>query len=246
VQAFYNKPELKSQAIAEMQAHIAADQLVKGQYWEDGKGCFIGCAVGEKGVGHWHDTFEELYNIDKRLAKLFDALFEGLPNERSMRWPIEVYTAIQVGADVSKVADEFRYWLLTGEDSPLAFSFKEDAWGVWDAIKGVAALYSERLAGKEPSNAAWVAAANAAYAADAARYAADRCAAKAARYAAGGCAAKTAWAAACAACASWAVEAAARAAGADSGADAVVAAYIKMADKLLELLAAAPTQDKGE
>ena len=168
--AFHNKPELKNEAIAEIKAHITADQLVKGQYWEDGKGCFIGCAVktrvGINGKQHsWHEVFQERYNIDKRLAELFDALFEGVPNERAMHWPIEVYSAIQVGTDVSKVADEFQYWILTGEDSPLAFSFKEDAWGVWNAIKGVAALYAERLAGNEPTAAAWDAARDAAGAA---------------------------------------------------------------------------------
>jgi len=228
MQAFHNKPELKAQAIAEMQAHIAADQLVKGQYWEDGKGCFIGCAVKNKGEGHWHDTFKDIYNIDKRLAELFDTLFEGVPNERAMRWPIEVYNAIQVGADVSKVADEFQYWLLTGEDSPLAFSFNDDAWGVWNAIKGVAELYAQRLAGNEPTQSSWTAAGTTASAA------ASAAARSAARTAARTAARAAAW------------DAAGDAASAAAWAAAGDAAYVKMADKLLELLEAVPTQDKGE
>ena len=233
MQAFHNKPELKAQAIAEMQAHIAADQLIKGQYWEDGKGCFIGCAVKNKGQRSWHDTFQELYGIDKRLAELFDILFEGVPNERAMRWPVEVYTAIQVGADVSKVADEFQYWLLSGEDSPLAFRFKDDVWGVWNAIKGVAALYAERLAGNEPNAAAWATAWDAARDAawDAARDAAGAAARAAARAAAGDAARDAAWATA------W------DAAGAAARDAAGAAAYIKMADKLLELLTAAPINE---
>jgi hypothetical protein len=239
MRAFHNKPELKAEAIAEMQTHIAADQLVKGRYWEDGKGCFIGCAVKENGEGHWHDTFKDIYGIDKRLAELFDALFEGVPNERSMRWPIEVYISIQVGADVSKVADEFQYWLLTGEDSPLAFSFKEDVWGVWNAIKGVAVLYAERLAGNEPTAAAWAAARAAAR--DVARDAAWAAAGNVAWAAARAAARDVAWAAAgdVAWAAAWA------AAGDADWEAAYEAAYIKMADELLELLAAAPTQDKG-
>jgi hypothetical protein len=223
MKAFHGNEELKVQAIADMQAHIAADQLVKGQYWEDGKGCFIGCAVktrvGDDGKNHtWHEIFQERYNIDKRLAELFDALFEGVPNERAMRWPIEVYSAIRVSSDVSKVADEFQYWLLTGDKSPLAFSFKEDVWGVWNAIKGVAALYAERLNGNEPTPKSWDAAWDAA--GDAARAAA--------------------WAAARAAAGEAARAAAGEAARAAAGEAARAAAYIAMADKLLELLINAP------
>ena len=31
--------------IAELQAHVAADKLVKGSYWEGGKGCAVGCTL---------------------------------------------------------------------------------------------------------------------------------------------------------------------------------------------------------
>jgi hypothetical protein len=238
MKAFYNDPTLKAEAIAEMQAHIDTRQLVKGRYWRNGKGSFIGCAVKNEGViGAWHMTFQEKYNIGKHLAELFDILFEGLPNKRAMRWPIEVYNAIQVGADVSKVSDEFLYWLLSAADSPLAFSFKDDEWGVWNAIKGVAALYADSLAGNEPDDAAKAAAWKAARAA--AWEAGDFNLGIARASGASGAAARAAaWAVA------RAVEDVARAV-VDAAAfhSAKRTPYIKMAEKLLELLAAAPMNE---
>ena len=40
--------ESKAQTIARMREHAAADRLVKGQYWEGGKGCAVGCMVQAK------------------------------------------------------------------------------------------------------------------------------------------------------------------------------------------------------
>jgi hypothetical protein len=43
---FHGKQELKNQRIAQVRAHRLADQIVHGQYWEDGKGCAVGCTIG--------------------------------------------------------------------------------------------------------------------------------------------------------------------------------------------------------
>ena len=40
--AFHNDPALKEQVYATVLAHCEADKLVKGQYWERGKGCAVG------------------------------------------------------------------------------------------------------------------------------------------------------------------------------------------------------------
>ena len=40
--AYHNDPAIKSKLLADLQAHADADRLVKGQYWENGKGCAVG------------------------------------------------------------------------------------------------------------------------------------------------------------------------------------------------------------
>jgi hypothetical protein len=43
--AYHNDPDLRVRIIAELEAHRAADRLVKGQYWEGGKGCAVGARL---------------------------------------------------------------------------------------------------------------------------------------------------------------------------------------------------------
>ena len=37
--AFHNDPEIKAKYVARVKAHAEADEIIKGKYWEDGKGC---------------------------------------------------------------------------------------------------------------------------------------------------------------------------------------------------------------
>src|ERR1700692_2355687 len=43
--SFLGDKKLKSKYLTRVRAHAKADEIVKGQYWENGKGCNIGCAV---------------------------------------------------------------------------------------------------------------------------------------------------------------------------------------------------------
>lgn len=43
--SFHGKQEIKDQYIERIKAHAIADEIVKGQYWEDGKGCAVGCTI---------------------------------------------------------------------------------------------------------------------------------------------------------------------------------------------------------
>ena len=48
--AYHNDPALKAKLLADLQVHADADQLVKGQYWEDGKGSAVGCTLHSLGA----------------------------------------------------------------------------------------------------------------------------------------------------------------------------------------------------
>jgi hypothetical protein len=86
--------------------------------------------------------------------------------------PVDFYGAVPIKADLTSVVDRFLYWLLSEELK------------AYDVCKPVAELYRRRLAGDEPSQKEWMAAAAAAAAAAwaAAAWAAEAAAAAVAAY----------------------------------------------------------------
>ena len=236
--AYHNDPDIKADILAQLNAHAAADEIVKGQYWEDGKGCAVGCTIH----GDDHMEYEARFGIPMMLARLEDCIFEGMPNKEAKLWPMQFMDAIQPGSDLSLVGWKFLHWLIT--DCTVNPGITHPS--VKDAIK-VCADVIEPLARGEPivSGAAESAAESAARSAEsawsAARSAAESAAESAAR------SAESAWSAARSAAASAAESAAESAAGAAwsaawsaersaawsaaSGAD-----YRLMSDKLIELI----------
>ena len=149
---------------------------------------------------------------------LEDNFFEYMPNGKAKAWPEAFLSAIQVGADLSQVNDQFMVWLLIDEqDGVIRFADESKA-----VVQQVASLYQRRLNGDPPVEDEW----------DAAR--------AAARDAACAAAWDAAWDAACAAAWDAARDAARDAACAAARAAARAAHYEKMAEKLLELLSQAP------
>ncbi len=241
--AYHDKPELKNSVLAEMAGHREADRLVKGRYWEEGKGCAVGCLIKSGD----HIEYESRFGIPKELAQLEDQIFEGLTNGKSQEWPERFLGAINPGADLSKVWNNFAVWLLIDPEVGV-IRYADERGRV--AIKRVADLHKRASKGVKVRQSSWDAAGDAAWDAagaaagaaagdaawDAARAAAGAAAWDAARAAAGA----AAWAAARAAAgaAAWAAAwdaagAAAWAAAWDAAGDA---AYERMAYKLIELL----------
>ena len=109
--AYHNDPSIKSAILAQLETHRQADQIVKGQFWENGKGCAVGCTIHS---GNFIE-YEARFGIPLMLARLEDAIFEELPNHLAMGWPERFMAAIAPGTDLSKVGWLFLYWLLTDE-----------------------------------------------------------------------------------------------------------------------------------
>src|SRR5690349_7382454 len=119
MQAFNNDDGLKRFVLDQLAAHREADRLVKGTYWEDGKGCAVGCTLeavrlrcGKKIEHGRHALYEPELGIPQALARLEDRIFENLPNEHSQRWPERFISAIAPGADLTLVWPRFALWLL--------------------------------------------------------------------------------------------------------------------------------------
>jgi hypothetical protein len=155
------------------------------------------------------------------LARLEDGIFENLPQVLALTWPQRFLEAPAVGADLSGVGDKFLLWLLVDpEDGVIRFAKKDVT---RKAIQDVADLYAKKIAGGSVTLEEWKKVRDAAEA-----YAAAEAAAAAAADAAA-----AAYAAA--------AEAYAAAAAAAAAARARKKARVRQSEKLLELMAAAPT-----
>jgi len=109
--AYHGEESIKTKYLNRVLAHLAADEIIHGTYWERGKGCAVGCTVHSSS----HGAFETELGIPIMLARLEDRIFEGLRNGVSKEFPARFLTCIPVGADLSRVGWQFLHWLLTEE-----------------------------------------------------------------------------------------------------------------------------------
>ena len=222
--AFTETEVSKDQLIASLTAHAEADRFIKGTYWQNGKGCAVGCSLRDfrpKETGN-HGLYEPLFGIPRILARLEDGIFENLPDNLSKEWPLRFANAVKPGSDLSMVWPKFMLWLL--RDNLPKFAAKDER--ALKAVNTVGDLYDAWLGGNKPSAKDFEAAADAtAYAYSGAAYAT-------AYSAAADAADATAYSAADAA-------AAAAAYAADSRTKVRSAFYVIMSDKLIELIEAA-------
>jgi hypothetical protein len=107
--AYHNDPAVKAEILAQLARHRAADELRQGLYWTNGKGCAVGCTI----YSGDHMEYETRFGIPVMLARLEDCIFEWLPNEHAQAWPERFMGAIAPGADLSRVGGRFLHWLVT-------------------------------------------------------------------------------------------------------------------------------------
>ena len=109
MEAFHNDPIIKEKYITRLNEHYQADEIIQGQYWENGKGCAVGCTIHSSN----HEEYESKLGIPENIAYLQDSIFESLPNNLAKEFPIEFLSAIKVGADLKNVSKLFMIWVLT-------------------------------------------------------------------------------------------------------------------------------------
>ena len=230
--SFHNDPKIKEKYLARVREHRACDEIVKGTYWEDGKGCAVGCTIHS---GR-HEDYETELGIPSQLARIEDGIFESLPNELALEWPEKFLQSIPVGVNLMAVYWKFMEWLLIDEKEGVIRFAKTDVQKL--IIRDSGNIFTRLLRGESPSYDECTEvrkhAAAAAYAAAAAAYAAAA-AAYAAADAADADAAAAAYADAAAAAAYAAADAADAAAAAYADADARLKTRIRQSEKLLEL-----------
>jgi hypothetical protein len=206
LRAYHGQPAIKAKYLRRVRAHAKADEIVAGQYWENGKGCAVGCTLHS----NQHAAYETELGIPEVLARLEDGLFERIyPHNAAFAksWPEKFLKAPKPGADLSMVWPQFALWLLVDPREGVLRFAKTDR--TREAINRVADLYRRWIDGVKPKRDEWLKARSCA----AAAYAADAAAANAAYAAAN-----------------------AADAAADAAAAARKAFYIRCAEKLLALM----------
>ena len=226
--AYHGRQADKDTILAQLAIHRAADELVQGYgYWEDGKGCAVGCTLHSGD----HMEYETRFGIPVAIARLEDVIFEGLPVDIARQWPERLMSAIRPGADLSRVHWHLLHWLLTtpeinpGITHPLVSA----------SVRKCADVVADWAAGRAASAASWAASCAAR---SAARSAADSAAWSAET--AASCAARSVCGAADSAAESAAESAAASAKSAAASA-ARNAAWLCISDRLIALIEQAPS-----
>jgi len=110
---FHDDAALADMYLNRVQSHYDADEIIKGKYWEGGKGCAVGCTIHSSS----HKDYETLIGLPKGVAKLQDRIFENLPDALAKEFPLKFIKAChkskgKVSDDVTK---KFFHWLLTEE-----------------------------------------------------------------------------------------------------------------------------------
>lgn len=147
MKAFHNDINVKTKYVNRVLAHFEADQIIKGRYWSEGRGCAVGCTIHSSN----HAAYEAELGIPKWLAKVEDDIFEGLPDERSMVWPSEFLNVIHVGADLDKALAPFMIFAL--ESTLDKFDHKKNP-HVLESVMEVIRLYKENGSAEDFKNAA--------------------------------------------------------------------------------------------
>lgn len=142
LRAFHNDAALKEATLAELREHRRLDQIVQGFYWEDSKGCAVGCMTHDPDGGH--RLYPEKWGIPVELAYLEDRLFECLTVNDAKEWPLRFIGSIPVGADLTLVWSQWCVWMLRH------LCRCEDV-----AVEAVAALYERHITGDELSPEQW-------------------------------------------------------------------------------------------
>ena len=156
--AFNNDPALAEMVRAQVAAHTKADEIIQGAYWENGKGCFIGCIAHSDSAL----TVRDLTGFPIALTRVAEGIFEGLPNDIAKGFPERIVSAPRIGANLDLVLWKFLHWCVS--DTLEKYGTKEVKEGCNKAIS----MLSDRANGVVVPDAA----ADAARADDAAAYAA--------------------------------------------------------------------------
>jgi len=106
--AYHNDPTVKAKYEVRFAAHRAADDVIQGIGFKNGRGCFIGCTLD----AYEHRRFPVELGWPEWLAHLADTIFEGLPASEAPQFGTDLLAAVPIGADLERAKHPFLLGLL--------------------------------------------------------------------------------------------------------------------------------------
>jgi hypothetical protein len=155
--SYHNDPAVKALYVQRFAQHRAADEVIQGQGYDNGRGCFVGCTLN----AYDHSRFPIELGWPEWLARLADAIFESIPKAEAPQFGTDLLDAVPVGVDLEPI--RFRF-LLTAQRrnlARLADNTEPYAAQVRAAIEGVIAYLQDPSSETQRSaarSAAWSAA----------------------------------------------------------------------------------------
>ena len=201
--------ERKQEIIKIAKEHRAADRFIQGQ-WLNGKvkgkysGCFMGCMTQEDSSDSLNQASEE-FDIPLWLVHVAEKIFEGLPQEEAVEFPVQLLEAQPCRLNSDKAYKKFMYTMLMDKDMG-QITFTKKGTDQYKAIKQCAALFlmdeidesaaeSAAESARSAESAVWSAAESARSAAESAAWSAAESARSAAWSAAWSAAESAVWSA---------------------------------------------------
>jgi hypothetical protein len=103
--SYHNDPATKALYVSRFAAHRAADEVIQGEGYNKGRGCFVGCTLND----YDHSRFPVELGWPEWLAYLADAIFEGIPKAEAPQFGTDLLEAVPVGVDIEP--SRFRFLL---------------------------------------------------------------------------------------------------------------------------------------
>ena len=109
LRAYHNDLTVKAKFVVRMKAHVDANDLVRRIYWENGKGCGIGCTIHSDD----HKAYETELGWPEWLAHLKDRIFEKMSDAAAREFPLRLLEAVPAGfSDWDELHHDFCIFLL--------------------------------------------------------------------------------------------------------------------------------------
>lgn len=111
LRAFLGSKKVKDKYIERMKEHMRLDQLMQGTGFERAKnrGCAVGCTLDK----YEHTSYTTELGLPVWLAHLEDKIFEKLPKEKAMKFPLKFLESVQIGVDYTLMWHDWSIFLLT-------------------------------------------------------------------------------------------------------------------------------------
>ena len=160
--SYHGDPLIKAKYTARFAAHRAADEVIQGEGFTEGRGCFVGCTLD----AYDHSRFPVELGWPEWLARLADTIFEGIPKEDAPQFGTDLLASVPIGVDLEPVRNRFLLTVQRRNLERIKDKTTPGADACIAAVKTVIELLEHDVAAESAAeSAAWLAARSAAWSA---------------------------------------------------------------------------------